>query len=326
MLSLRYFEPCPELRPYITSFYCVVGTLGSDELLCDHLLPSAATVRIELKGNWTYRFGDSLPSQFPKVALVGPTSVPMEVTTCGPFALMGADLTPLGLILLWTTCVSGIVNRVVDYTPHLPAAGLDENMVLNFEPMQAIFKNLFAPKRKVPLPVNILQTVATIERHLQWENNEEFAVANLVGALNLSERQAERTTTRYFGFSPKLLLRRSRFLRAVELILANPNADWQDVSGSAYFDQSHFCREFKNFCNITPTQFFKRHQFLFEAAGVDFRKAGRAEELQVRDSAGYEFSNETPKTKSRKKPAAESVAIARVRPRSTLDFVSHLSR
>ncbi len=326
MLSLRYCEPCPELRPYITSFYSVVGTLAANEPLNDHLLPSAATVRIEVQGNWSYMFGNGMASAFPKVSLVGPTSEPMEVSVRGPFALMGADLTPLGLILLWTTCVSGIVNRVVDYTPHLPIGGLNENTANDFEHLQTLFVNLFAPKTKVPLPVHIHQTVKTIERNLQWKNNEEFAVSHLVNALSLSERQAERTTTRYFGFSPKLLLRRSRFLRAVELILGNPSADWQDVAGSAYFDQSHFCREFKNFCNITPTQFFKRHQVLFEAAGVDYCKTGEIEEKDIRDSTGYEFSKEVQKTKSIRKSVNDNGALATVRPRSTLDFVSHLSR
>jgi AraC-like DNA-binding protein len=326
MLTLRYFEPCDQLRAYVSSFYCVIGALHEGQDLKDHLLPSPATVRIELKGNWNYRFGKGIPNAFPKVALIGPTNLPMEVSTRGGFSLIGADLTPLGLLVLWTTGVNDIVNRVVDYTPHVPEYNLTENLVINFEAIQEIFLKLLAPKLKIKIPSQIIETLKIFEKYTHDLHNDAYSVAKLVNALGVSERQSERISTRYFGFPPKQLMRRARFLRAVELILTNPNADWQDVAGHSYFDQSHFCREFKKFCHITPTQFFKRHQFLFEAAGMDFRKARYETDLIDKSATGYEFEPDRQGPKRQTILSVETAKRETVRPRSTLDFVSHLSR
>jgi AraC-like DNA-binding protein len=326
MLTLRYFEPCDQLRTYVSSFYCVVGALDEEQNLEDHLLPSPATVRIELKGNWQYRFGKGIPNSFPKVALIGPTNLPMEVMTRGSFSLVGADLTPLGLLVLWTTSVKDIVNRVVDYTPYVPEDDLTENLVINFEAIQAIFLKLFTPKLKIKIPSQMTEIIKTFEKYTHTSYNDEYSVTKLVAALGLSERQSERISTRYFGLPPKQLMRRARFLHAVELILTNPNADWQDVAGNSYFDQSHFCREFKKFCHLTPTQFFKRHQFLFEAAGVDFRKATYEIDSTTKSATGYEFGSGKLKPKRRTTESIETSKHLTVRPRSTLDFVYHLSR
>ena len=71
----------------------------------------------------------------------------------------------------------------------------------------------------------------------------------------MSARSVERLARRIYGASPKLLARKYRTLNAAVRMGNGDIPGWADVVGSAYYDQSHFIREFKQFVGITPTRF-----------------------------------------------------------------------
>ena len=41
-------------------------------------------------------------------------------------------------------------------------------------------------------------------------------------------------------------------------MLARETLDWSEVSGDAFYDQSHFIREIKHFTGLTPTELRER--------------------------------------------------------------------
>lgn len=86
-------------------------------------------------------------------------------------------------------------------------------------------------------------------------NDSTLRVADAAGQLGLSTRQLERLTARHFGHSPKLVLRRSRFLDMATAMrgLSDPSAEL--LAALRYFDQSHKTREFKRFIGMTPAEF-----------------------------------------------------------------------
>lgn len=79
----------------------------------------------------------------------------------------------------------------------------------------------------------------------------------IAASLELSLPQLRRLSQRHFGFGPKLMLRRTRFLRTTlawldaGALASGPTA----LEGSPYYDQSHFIRDARQFLGRTARQF-----------------------------------------------------------------------
>ena len=95
---------------------------------------------------------------------------------------------------------------------------------------------------------------------------EMIAVADLAERLDMNVRSLERLCRRAFGFPPKLLLRRQRFLRSLERFMLDPSLKWLGVLGSHYHDQSHFVRDFRRFMGMSPSDYAKVEKPLLSAA------------------------------------------------------------
>ena len=84
---------------------------------------------------------------------------------------------------------------------------------------------------------------------------EVATVAELVERTNLALHSLERLTRRYFGFTPKLLLRRQRFLRSLAQFMLDPSLNWIGAIDGQYHDQAQFVRDFKAFMGLSPRQY-----------------------------------------------------------------------
>jgi AraC-like DNA-binding protein len=72
--------------------------------------------------------------------------------------------------------------------------------------------------------------------------------------LGLSRRHLHRLFAERVGVSPADYLRLARFATALPRL--HTAASLADVAaGSGYFDQAHFCRDFKTFATMTPTEY-----------------------------------------------------------------------
>jgi AraC-like DNA-binding protein len=323
MLSLEYFSPSAKLAPYVKCYYRVAGYLEPGQHLQDHLVPNMATLRFELAGGWNYRWADSAWKAFPKSALIGPTSQPLAVETRGPFLLFGVDLTPRGQALVWDGTAADIADKCVELTwlsggiflqlfGQLSIAGDDAGRVATADTF------LLGRLEQMKKPKTDLY--AAIDAHLAKADDENVTVAGIAHALDVSERQLERWTAKLYGFRPKLILRRARFMRVLEAILSNPNAMWQDVAGASYFDQSHFCRDFKLFCGLTPGKFFQRHRSLIRSNTTSISRDSAHVPINGYVYAGSQIAGVA--RPDRYRPRAVSRLHPIIVPRSTLDFLS----
>ena len=76
------------------------------------------------------------------------------------------------------------------------------------------------------------------------------ALADDVGA---SERALRRAFAEVVGLSPKLLLRITRFRRALAAARAPRRAEWAAIAaGAGYYDQAHLIDEFRALTGLTP--------------------------------------------------------------------------
>ena len=70
-----------------------------------------------------------------------------------------------------------------------------------------------------------------------------------------SVRTLERLCERYFGFAPKLLMRRQRFIRSLASYMLHKDSKWTEVMDEHYHDQAQFTREFNAFMTMNPSEY-----------------------------------------------------------------------
>jgi len=95
---------------------------------------------------------------------------------------------------------------------------------------------------------------------------ELVAVAELAERMAINVRSLERLSCRAFGFPPKLLLRRQRFLRSLARFMLDPSLRWLGALDCHYHDQSHFVRDFRRFIGMSPSAYSKLDKPLLVAA------------------------------------------------------------
>ena len=104
--------------------------------------------------------------------------------------------------------------------------------------------------------------------HAALMDDDLGSVGDLAGKLGMSERSVERLSQRAFGFSPKLLLRRQRFLRSLARFMLDPSMAWIDTLDYHYYDQAQFTRDFKAFMGIGPRDYAARPKPILGAAAI----------------------------------------------------------
>src|SRR3546814_7540835 len=109
-------------------------------------------------------------------------------------------------------------------------------------------------------------------------------VKDVAAELDLSERQFERQCLTSFGHTPKLVLRRSRFLDVAAVIRDMGSQSDEDSADLRYFDQSHRNRDFRRFIGMTP-QTFAQTPTDRKSTGMKLRLEHRVEIVRNRGEA-----------------------------------------
>jgi AraC-like DNA-binding protein len=110
-------------------------------------------------------------------------------------------------------------------------------------------------------------------------------VAALADRSGLPVRTLERIAKNVFGFAPKLLLRRQRFLRSLAQFMLDPSLAWLETMDDHYHDQAQFIRDFRRFMGMTPSAYAALpHPILGAAAHARNAAVGAA--MQVLHAPG----------------------------------------
>ena len=260
--DVQFALPAPPLRPLITTYYYVATPVP----LVDHLHPEWGNLRFTLAGAWTVtRPGRSEPTP-PEHALFGPSDRTGTVATEGQARMAGAGLTALG----WSQLIGEPAHlhangmRALGDRLGAEADALRARLVEAAWPeMPALFDAFFAGlAARAPAPDPLIERVqaALIGGDIE-------AVPVFAAALGLTERTLDRLCRRGFGFTPKRLLRRQRFLRTLAEIGDRLDQPLSTLLDGSYYDQSHFIREFRTFMGMTPTAYCNAPRQMMRRAG-----------------------------------------------------------
>jgi AraC-like DNA-binding protein len=256
-VKARFFRPPPELQRYFTTLYYVEFNTSEPGGAFDYLHPEWANLRIidGCKPVATNYRGTVVGGT--SFYVTGPSSHAVRFEFDASIRMWGIGMLPLG----WTKFV-GLEARdwadaLVDgnsdqgFAQFLPLA---EQVYMGPSDVDAEYGRIarFFLERSAPAVPDEGRIHAI---HAALVDPELNSVASLVQRAGVSQRTVERVCQRSFGFPPKLLLRRQRFLRSLAKYLLDPSLKWIGALDSQYHDQAQFVRDFKEFMGMSPRQY-----------------------------------------------------------------------
>ncbi len=254
-IAVRFFRLSEALQPYFTALYLTVIDAG-DGIVSDYLHPEWAAMRFTEGPPPIASIGPGeLVPQWPFVG-GGPTSMATHfaVRTC---RVWGLGMQPAGWAKFAKGQAAALANLTVDASTH-PAfaafAGILPQILACDEGDEAkaalIDAHLLAGADR---PVAREPEIFACQEALRDPTMGE--VAALQERLGMTGKSLERFCRRYFGFNPKLLLRRQRFARSLAQFMLDPSLSWIDALDGQYHDQAQFVREFREFMGMTPGEY-----------------------------------------------------------------------
>ena len=159
--------------------------------------------------------------------------------------MWGVGFLPLGWARFFDTDASSCANIICDAAAH-PAfahfAGLTEALCVPGASLDEQYDALVAAMAAAMRPSRDEPRIARV--HAALVSGDHASVRDIADACAMSIRTLERICMRYFGFSPKLLMRRQRFMRSLTTHMLQRGTRRTEVMDAHYHDQAQFTREF----------------------------------------------------------------------------------
>lgn len=254
-VAVRFLEPPEDLAPFFTTFYRV-DIRPERGKVRDALQPEWAGLRFITGSSPVSRIGDLPAVKAGDFSAMGPSTLPIEFEI-GACSLWGIGLLPLGWATFMDVPASEMANRVFD--------GRKESAFARFVPLA---DHLSADPTKeadeYEYIVRFFREEVTRYKvtdaeilgiHKMLLDPDVANVADMAERVGLSQRTLERKCRKVFGFPPKTLLRRQRFMRSLARFMLDPSLGWIGAMDSLYFDQSQFVRDCHRFLGMPPSEY-----------------------------------------------------------------------
>lgn len=302
-VRIEYFIPLESLRQYCTTIFHGEISVANEGMVEDLLFPEWASLRFssadprpdpdapataELRSGYKLRHNARFP-------VIGPRTqeVRFRIYTTRIWSI---NLNPLGWVRFIGRPAHEFANVLLD--------GYEHPAFAHFRPLA---DTIFGPEPdtsgELQRIVEFLEGIdapksANEERILNifmaLHDPDLTSVAELARGLGISQRTLERTCLNAFGFTPKVLLRRQRFMRSLTDFTLDPSLKWIGAMDALYHDQAQFVRDFRQFMGMTPSQYAAMDKPIMDAVirerdryARDFvrtaRRQGDQREIGVRE-------------------------------------------
>lgn len=269
--AVRFAVPAERLRPFLSTYWEMA--ISGDGFVDDLMHPEWANIRLPLDGQWLFGPTRETLVKVRHAIIHGPTSRPTFVRGHAGRAF-GIGVLPTGWNRFWRARASDYADR---FAPLETVMGTDASI------REAELRAApdFEARVKVAdaFMLGLLDTTKAANNDAQVQalfqvliDPASATVEQITSTLGLPQSRLARLSRRDFGFPPKLLLRRQRFLRMLGTLHARPYDEWPDFLDPQYVDQSHMIRDFQRFLGMAPSHYFALSRPILEAA-----TKGRAE-------------------------------------------------
>lgn len=254
-LTADFREPPAQFEGCFTTFYHLTLEMPEGaEPITDYLQPEWGNIRFFCGTTPEAEIGGTRISGARFVG-TGPSALPCRFTL-GPVRMWGVGFLPLGWARFIDADASDCANLICDGAQHPafrhfasladvlcdPEASLDEQ----FAALVAVMSRTMRPSRDEPRIARV---------HAALVSGDHATVHELADACAMSIRTLERVCMRYFGFAPKLLMRRQRFMRSLTTFMLQRGTRWTEAMDGHYHDQAQFTREFREFMTMNPSEY-----------------------------------------------------------------------
>jgi AraC-like DNA-binding protein len=255
-VKVRFCPPPPELRRYFTTFYWVEWSVAGGGMITDYLMPEWANLRF---------YPDKIPEA---VTLSGSRVAGTAFPVTGPssqavrFSMSSSRMWGVGLLPLgWEKFVGVPAREFADCLTD----GFAHPAFAHFHQLaKSLFGEQSDPDAELERITRFFQVLADgpvpdeqriMAIHEALVDPNIATVAQMVKRAGIAQRTVERICARAFGFPPKRLLRRQRFMRSLSQFMLDPSLKWIGAMDGHYHDQAQFVRDFRMFMGMTPSQY-----------------------------------------------------------------------
>lgn len=262
-IDVRFYRLSEQLQPYFTALYSFEIDCDDDVLVQDCLHPEWSVLRFTQFGTPPYGAitPEAIKPSYPFV-FSGPNSRAINFGV-RKSRIWGLGLQPAGWACYVTVPACELADQIVD------GSAIDALAVFApvLEEVRAAPDDADETARRInaylmeqelataPSQQAILGHQAILACQQALRDPEISDVETLAQQLGMGRRTLERLCARYFGFPPKLLLRRQRFMRSLARFMLEPRQNWSDALDVQYFDHAHFVRDFRSFMGQTPSEY-----------------------------------------------------------------------
>lgn len=268
-VHLRFALPAEPLRRFVTTYYRtdVVCSLQT-RWLEDWLHPEWANIRLLGAVEAQSVIGPGPLAPCPAFTVTGPTSRAVRFRL-GSGHSWGIGLLPLGWARLFAAGASDYADRFVD--------GAADPVFAGFAPLAEALADSHGDHAAELALIEAHMTrllegparpgeAAILAIHAALVDPDTLTVGDIAAQVGMTVRSLERLSRRAFGFPPKLMLRRQRFLRSLARFMMDPSRKWLGTLDCHYHDQSHFVRDFRRFMGMSPSEYARAEKPLLTAA------------------------------------------------------------
>lgn len=254
------FKPCSVLEPYVGCYWLFVFTGTENEAL--NLTPKLVTLIPD--GGSSIVFDINFRNGRHQECIWGVMDKPVVMynqhsISKGEIMTFGVDFKPGGLYPFLNVPMHELVNKspeleavsfsifheLIERVAYAGSVGEQIHVIEAF-----LLKRLEQANSLKPSVMEALNKIAAASGNIR--------VNELAGQLFISERSLRRLFHEHVGLSPKTLCRITRLQRVIRHCKNDSHKSYLIAAyDSGYFDQSHFIKEFKEFCGNTPGQFSK---------------------------------------------------------------------
>jgi AraC-like DNA-binding protein len=182
---------------------------------------------------------------------------PYVVHPRGPLHLMGVCLRADGCSGLLPLAPGEIINLDARDLP--PAAGIGElpgrlNDAGSFADQCALLVRWLTARLRPRRGADVARHACALLRRTRGDD----AVRTTAKALAVSPRHLRRMVTEHVGIGPAEYVRLARFTASLHRMAVPGGTLTQVAYDAGYYDQAHFCRDFRSFAGMTPQEYRAR--------------------------------------------------------------------
>lgn len=292
----RFYSPPEQFDGCFTTFYHLTLDVEDGGTVTDFLQPEWANIRFFAGSAPTASIGTSqiVKTRF---GATGPSSLPCQFEL-GTSRMWGIGFLPIGWSRFIEAEAFSLANLACDGSHHPAFAKFDILREVLTDP-------LVSPEEQFDHIVTTLGTLMRPNRdepkirrvHQALVDGDCSSVSEFASLCGMSVRTLERVCRRYFGFTPKLLMRRQRFMRSLATFMLHQSTGngrrWTEAMDADYHDQAQFTREFREFMTMLPSEYAGlEHPILASFMEARARIWGSAAQtLDAPGEMGRDYSN-----------------------------------